>query len=424
MFDARNNLVAARSPTRCARTSARRSSTTVIPRNVRLSEAPSHGKPALLYDVALERRARLSAARRGVLLAGDRCGRALAAHRPPAEGPIDDHTSQRARPRHRRADPDAGRRRDGARGAAAPRRAVAPASSRSRAIDPNPDQPRRVFDRRGARAAWPTRSACTACCSPWSCAARASATSWSSASGAGARRSSPGSTTIPAVIAEVDRRRSPRGRAGRERPAPRPQPDRARDRVPRARRHAAPRRRRSGAASASTARRSPTTCGCSSCRARCQADVEGGAAHASVTPRRCSGRRAPSAAAQLRDRIVAGGALGARGRGDLAREPPRRRARERGARACAGADPDLANLVDMLRSRLQTQVRLRGSASRGRIEVELRRRRRADAPRRPDPGGAVRRRGRARRCSHRSVGAGATFEGLLTFRGSPGSRGA
>jgi chromosome partitioning protein len=24
---------------------------TVIPRNVRLSEAPSHGKPALLYDI-------------------------------------------------------------------------------------------------------------------------------------------------------------------------------------------------------------------------------------------------------------------------------------------------------------------------------------------------------------------------------------
>jgi hypothetical protein len=34
-------------------------------------------------------------------------------------------------------------------------------------------------------------------------------------------------------------------------------------------------------------------------------------------------------------------------------------------------DPDLANLVDILRSRLQTQVRLRGSASRGRIEIDF-----------------------------------------------------
>ena len=33
-------------------------------------------------------------------------------------------------------------------------------------------------------------------------------------------------------------------------------------------------------------------------------------------------------------------------------------------------DPDLANVVDMLRSRLQTQVRLKGNANRGRIEVD------------------------------------------------------
>jgi chromosome partitioning protein len=51
MFDARNNLsrqvaeeIQAHFP--------KETFTTVIPRNVRLSEAPSHGKPILLYDVA------------------------------------------------------------------------------------------------------------------------------------------------------------------------------------------------------------------------------------------------------------------------------------------------------------------------------------------------------------------------------------
>jgi len=51
MFDARNNLsrqvseeIRAHFP--------RETFTTVIPRNVRLSEAPSHGKPIILYDIA------------------------------------------------------------------------------------------------------------------------------------------------------------------------------------------------------------------------------------------------------------------------------------------------------------------------------------------------------------------------------------
>ena len=34
----------------CAAISATRSIDTVIPRNVRVSEAPSHGKPVLIYD--------------------------------------------------------------------------------------------------------------------------------------------------------------------------------------------------------------------------------------------------------------------------------------------------------------------------------------------------------------------------------------
>ena len=50
MYDVRNNL-----STQVARDArahfGERVFRTVIPRNVRLSEAPSHGKPALLYDI-------------------------------------------------------------------------------------------------------------------------------------------------------------------------------------------------------------------------------------------------------------------------------------------------------------------------------------------------------------------------------------
>lgn len=51
MFDARNNLSSQVSEE--IRTHfPRETFTTVIPRNVRLSEAPSHGKPIILYDIA------------------------------------------------------------------------------------------------------------------------------------------------------------------------------------------------------------------------------------------------------------------------------------------------------------------------------------------------------------------------------------
>jgi len=51
MFDARNNL--AQQVARDAREHfAAKVFRTVVPRNVRLSEAPSHGKPALLYDIS------------------------------------------------------------------------------------------------------------------------------------------------------------------------------------------------------------------------------------------------------------------------------------------------------------------------------------------------------------------------------------
>jgi nitrogenase subunit NifH len=52
---------------------------TVIPRNIRLAEAPSHGKPALLYDV------RSRGAESYIQLAKE----ILERHRPVAQGPQD-----------------------------------------------------------------------------------------------------------------------------------------------------------------------------------------------------------------------------------------------------------------------------------------------------------------------------------------------
>ena len=98
-----------------------------------------------------------------------------------------------------------------------------------------------------------------------------------------------------------------------------------------------------------------------------QADVEGGAmtvGHAKAILAVASPERRRS----LRDRIVRD-ALSVRQAEEFARDlGATTRAPKRGR--ISTLDPDLANLVDVLRQRLQTQVRLRGSASRGRIEID------------------------------------------------------
>jgi len=100
-----------------------------------------------------------------------------------------------------------------------------------------------------------------------------------------------------------------------------------------------------------------------------QGDVESGAlstGHAKAL----LGVANPERRRALRDRILRD-ALSVRQAEELAREL----GAATKTRAPADAklrllDPDLANLVDVLRSRLQTQVRLRGTASRGRIEID------------------------------------------------------
>ncbi len=98
-----------------------------------------------------------------------------------------------------------------------------------------------------------------------------------------------------------------------------------------------------------------------------QGDVEGGAisiGHAKAL----LGVASPERRLSLRDRIVRE-SLSVRQTEELARDlGAATRAPQRGR--ISTLDPDLANLVDVLRQRLQTQVRLRGSASRGRLEID------------------------------------------------------
>jgi ParB family chromosome partitioning protein len=98
-----------------------------------------------------------------------------------------------------------------------------------------------------------------------------------------------------------------------------------------------------------------------------QQDVEGGSmsvGHAKAILAIAS----PERRRALRDRIVGEG-LSVRQSEDLARDLGAPTKAPRRARIST-VDPDLANLVDLLRQRLQTQIRLRGSATRGRIEID------------------------------------------------------
>jgi len=79
----------------------------------------------------------------------------------------------------------------------------------------------------------------------------------------------------------------------------------------------------------------------------------------------------PERRRHLRDRMVRDG-LSVREAERLARKPGEdRRARSAGRSPGARLDPDLQRVVDLLRDRLKTRVRLQGDARRGRIEIEF-----------------------------------------------------
>ncbi len=78
--------------------------------------------------------------------------------------------------------------------------------------------------------------------------------------------------------------------------------------------------------------------------------------------------RNPERRRHLRDRIVRDG-LSVRAAEALARTTPGAR-RKAGRRSRPAGDPKVQRLVDLLRQRFQTRVRIQGDASRGRIELE------------------------------------------------------
>jgi ParB family chromosome partitioning protein len=76
----------------------------------------------------------------------------------------------------------------------------------------------------------------------------------------------------------------------------------------------------------------------------------------------------PERRRHLRDRIVNEG-LSVRAAEQLAR-PTGRSPQSQAPRGRAAVDPNLQRVVDLLRERLQTRVRIQGGAERGRIEIE------------------------------------------------------
>ena len=243
--------------------SRRRVYETVIPRSVRLSEAPSHGLPIARYAPDSRGGRRLRRAGRGVPRAHGTRRRDRTPHPVESdarESPMvachDRSTRARPgpRPRPRRADP------------AAQRRPAGPDRDPARADPAEPAPAAPAVRRRPSWRRSPRASASTACSSRSSSPRRSTATSSSPASAASGRPQLAGLERIPAVVRQLADRDAARARPRREPPARGPRPDRGGARLPpadrRVRVHPGGDRRR---ASAGPGRRSRTRCASSTC---------------------------------------------------------------------------------------------------------------------------------------------------------------
>ena len=244
---------------------------TMIPRNVRVAEAPSHGKPILLYDYDCPgSQAYIKLATEIIERERRNCGR-LDQRLPKDrnEGPDGrTHCRRAARPRPRFAD-----RRDGAE---ARRRSCRRGEQRMVSIErsaPEPAQSAQGFPRGRAGRAGRVDPLRRACVQPIIVRPerRRAATRSSPASAAGARRRGPACTPCRSSCASSPTRRVARDRHHRERAARRPQRHRGGDRLSRADRavrlHA---RSSSPRSSARAAAMSPTRCACCSCPPACR----------------------------------------------------------------------------------------------------------------------------------------------------------
>ena len=272
---------------------------TIIPRNVRLSEAPSHGKPILLYDVRSSGMSELPGAGAGVPASR-------------ASGGVE------RRGQHANERTPSGRR--SAAGSAA---LIPGAQSQTRAADADParllrvrhrgrasvgGQPAPALRRAEAQRAGRVDSQPGAGAAAGGAAAqrraRAAASGSSPASGAGGRRSARGSRAIPVVVKDVQQREAYEltlvENLQREDLNPIEEAE-AYQRLSAT--SSATRRSSWRSGSARTARRWPTRCACSSCRRRC-ATSSPAASCRWATRARCSASKPKPAIERAAARVV------------------------------------------------------------------------------------------------------------------------